>query len=84
MGAGLGPAPWFLRGGDGMRARTTIALGVLFFGALLGGCLPREGGDSGCPTCPGGGAVETVVPFETVDRGTQSGIRDARRLVIRD
>ncbi len=69
-----------------MRARGFLALGPLAFVVLLGGCLPRgTGGEPGCPVCPGGGAVaELSVPFETLDQGVQSGIRHARKLVIRD
>lgn len=52
--------------------------------ALLSGCLPKDEPGGGCPYCPGGGGAAVVVTFETVDRGVHSGIRDERRVVIRD
>lgn len=55
---------------------------VVLLGLALGGCLPRE--DRGCPACPGAGTASLLLPFETVDHGVHSGVREERRVVVRD
>ena len=54
-------------------------------GVFLVGCWPREGGgDSPCP-CPGGGGTTAIlVPWETIEQGTHSGIKEERGVVIRE
>jgi hypothetical protein len=65
-----------------MMVRGWAALALVFLGLLLGGCFPRE--DRGCPVCPGSGGAVIGVPFETVDQGEHSGIREERGVVVRD
>ena len=67
------------------RGAAVVALGLA--AVLLGGCLP-EGlrwagpGETGGEMDEGEGTGQ--VPFNALDHGVRSGIRDARRLVIRD
>ncbi len=66
--------------------RSGGAVLALMLGFLLGGCLPRNGGDGGgCPVCPGGGAGGTavVIPFETVEQGDHSGVQAEGGRVVR-
>lgn len=52
--------------------------------AALLGCLPRSEGEPGCPVCPKGPVEAEIRYVDTIDQGTRSGIRDERKLVIRD
>lgn len=61
-----------------MKRCLWLVMGLALF---LAGCLPKGGGEPGCPVCP---KEAMPVDLETIDRGTHSGVRDARKLVIRD
>ena len=70
-----------------MKRTLTVILSMAFL--LLAGCLPEEtvskgpiAGATGSSEDPLPPSVE--LPFETIDQGIRSGIRDARQVVIRD
>jgi len=53
---------------------------------LLTGCFLKETETGGCSSCPSWVEEKgtSAVAFETVDQGVHSGIREARRLVIKN
>jgi len=56
-----------------------------FLGLLLGGCLPQEVSEPGCAVCPRDKPVPiSSAPFDTIDQGIHSGIKESRQLVVRD
>ena len=66
-----------------MKKRWIVGSALVGVMLVLPGCIPT--GDGGCPTCPGsGGSARVVVPFETLDQGEHSGIRDTRMQAVRD
>ncbi len=70
-----------------MKRTLTAILSLAFL--LLAGCLPEKTVSSG-PISEATGTSENPLPpsvelpFETIDQGIRSGIRDARKVVVRD
>jgi hypothetical protein len=70
-----------------VKRALTLILALAFLS--LAGCLPQEmvskgpiAGATGISEDPMSPSVE--LPFETIDQGIRSGIRDARQVVVRD